>query len=197
MSLNRARAAIRNVVGLFVLLTTPVLCMRAQNVDEACGTKAEQQKKEVQLRATVAEMLRVIKSRDSSAFLKYVDKEGVSIWGGILTPSEIKREFRHKQGIYCLLLSTGCIASASFPNGTYINVDKWQISYAEWLQQNSPTKTEIEMFYGDKDTPCVANVSIRRIKESHPAQETFELGYNYRSGRWLFRGTPAYPEGIA
>jgi hypothetical protein len=197
MRWNGSRASIRNLIGFLVLLTASNLCLSAQNEDRACGTKAEQQQKEVQLRLTMAKMLRIIRAKDASAFLGFVDKGGFAVWGGILSPSDIKREFLNKQGLYCLLISTECIASTRFPNGAYINLDKWQISYREWLEQNSSTKIEIEMFFGGEDAHCTANLSIRRIKKLRPAEETFELGFNYRSGKWVLRSTPAYPEGTA
>ena len=191
------RGLFRSIVGLLVLLVAPASCLNGLTSDESCGTKVEQQKREAQLRTTVTEMLKVIRSKNSTAFLRYVDKDGVWLWGGNLAPSEIKREFRYKQGLYCLLFSTGCIATTKFPNEAHIDLDRWKISYADWLKQNSPTKTEIDMFYGGEDMPCVANVSIRRINKPRPAQETFELGFRYRNGAWLLRATPAYPEGIA
>jgi hypothetical protein len=194
---RRPTTSFRDLIGTVVLLLVSISPLRAVNPDEACGSGPQRQRKEAELRATVTQILRIIKSKDGSAFLRYVDKDGLGVWGGTLAPSEIKREFHHKQGLYCLLFSTECVASTKFPNGAYINIEKWKISYAEWLEENSPTKIEFEMFYGGEDSPCTANVAIRRIKTIRPAEETFELGFNYRNGKWLLRSTPAWPEGIA
>jgi hypothetical protein len=194
---HKPTTAIRDLIGTVVLLLVSISPLHAVNPDQACGAGSQRQRKEAGLRATATEILRIIKSKDGSAFLRYVDKDGMAVWGGILPPREIKREFRQKEGLYCLIFSTECVASTKFPGGAYINTEKWKISYAEWLVENSPTKIEFEMFYGGEDSPCTANVAIQRIKKPHPAEDTFELGFNYRNGKWLLRSTPAWPEGIA
>ena len=111
---------------------------------------------------------------------------------------EIRHEFRQKDGLYCLLFSTPCIASAKFPGSEYINKEKWKISYSEWLARNPSPKIEIEMFYGGEEERCHANVAIRARQKSPLMEETFELGFRLRRDeKWMLEATPAWPEGIA
>jgi hypothetical protein len=190
-------ASVRRTVVAFALLCGSVSAWCAQPDADQCGTPGQRKVKEVALRSTVTEVLQAIRSKNAPAFLMHTDDRGVWFWGGLLSVNEIKREFREKEGLYCLLFSSPCLASTKFPSDVDADLSTWKMSYREWLERNSPTTVEIDMGYGGEEEPCSANVSVRAGQKSRSMPETFELGFDYRGDRWLFRCTPAYPKGIA
>lgn len=187
---------VSNFAIIAILLSSSIEPLHSQE-NAGCGDKLEQNRRETQLRATTTELTDVIAKENGPGLLKFVGKPGFYVWGGLLSPRDIRDEISRKDGIYCLFFSTACLASAKFPNGAYVNSAKWAISYSDWLKKYSPTKTEIEMFYGGADDPCTANVAVRSLSNTKPDQLTFEIGFDYRDGSWQLRSTPAWPEGIA
>jgi hypothetical protein len=178
----------------FAFLSPLALVTSAKSETDPCGNGAQRDQKEVELRATVADTLKEIQSGDASSFLSRVDDRGIWVSGDLITVAELKRQFRNKEELYCLLFSSSCLSSAKLPGDLQA---QWKLSYAEWLTKNGSPKVEIDMGYGGDEEPCTANVSIRASDKPQSMPETFELGFDFRGGRWLFRRTPAYPPGIA
>jgi hypothetical protein len=176
------------------LLYALALVISAKAETDPCGNRSQRDQKEAELRATVADTLKEIRSGDASSFLNRVDDRGIWVSGDLITVTELKRQFRKKEELYCLLFLSSCLSSTKLPGDLQT---QWKLSYAEWLTKNVSPKVEIDMGYGGNEEPCAANVSIRAKEKPQSMPETFELGFDYRGGRWLFRRTPAYPTGIA
>jgi hypothetical protein len=195
---NCSIKSIRNIVGIWIMVTGSISTMCAQAADvTVCGTEAQEKQKEISLRATAMEVLRTIRLKDSEAFAGHIYKDGMGIGGDVaFTPlSEIKAQFRRRQGIYCLLFSTPCLASAKFPNDPADGVDlsKWKISYSEWLILNHPSKVEIEMIDTGGVEICGGDVYVRGRRKLKSAPDSLELGFTYMNGKWAVSHIPVFP----
>ncbi len=190
------RRLARNILGFFVFTTVLTPLIHAQDSEvTTCGTAAQEKQKKISLRAAATQVLTAIRLKSTGAFLDHVAGFGMGIGGDVApTPlDEIKRQIRQRRGIYCLLFSSSCLASAKLPADPDVDWSKWKISYSEWLQLNRPPKIEIEMIDTGGVDYCGGDVTVRGSQRLESAPDTLGLGFVFEKGKWVLTHTPNFP----
>lgn len=163
----------------------------AKNV---CGTPTQERQKEKAFPVTALEVLRAIKYGDSAAFLNHVSKYGIGFGVDVeQTPLiTIKRDFRAKAGVYCLLFSTNCLPSIE--NEYWMKHDEvlsgWKISYYDWLQSNDLSNVDFEIIDDGGVDVCGADIIVHSKAIIASAPQTLELVFVFEGGKWMLDGTP-------
>ena len=186
----RFRIIRTNVVVVAVLM---VLVSAVANAAD-CGKGNLRKSREVSLRRTGISVANAIEQRNSAAFLRYVSPLGVGfgVDGVWLYIDDIQRQIKRKEGVYCLLFSTSCIATSDPKNGFKSNeeLSKWRISYAEWLGINRPYSTEVELEDDDGSGVCGGAFTVYGRAKVKDTPDSLKLEFIFENGRWMFANTP-------
>jgi hypothetical protein len=180
------------VVGVvLVVLLAPVVTFAVD-----CGRGNLRESRKVSLHRTGISVVMAIEHRDIAGFMRYVRHQGVGfgVDQGPLSVEEIGRQLKMKEGIYCLLFSTPCIATSDPTKGFRVDeeLSKWKISYAEWLALNKPYMTEIELEDDDPSEVCGGVFTVHGRANIKTAPKDFELVFIFENGRWMLTNTPNY-----
>jgi hypothetical protein len=148
------------------------------------------------LQRTGIAVANAIQKRDNAAFLRFVSHWGVGF--GMdkvpLSYHDIQLQIKKKEGVYCLLFSTSCIATSDPANGFRGDeeLSEWRVSYAEWLGVNQPFSTEAELKDDDGSGVCGGFFRINARVEMKGAPNFIEFTFAFENGRWIFTNTPDY-----
>jgi len=178
------------VAGLFMLLA-PVTTFATD-----CGRGSLRESRKVSLHRAGISVVMAIEHRNIAGFMRYVRPPGVGfgVDQGPLSVEEIGRQLKLKEGIYCLLFSTPCIATSDPTKGFRVDeeLSKWKISYAEWLELNKPYMTEIELEDDDPSNVCGGVFTVHGRADIKTAPKDLELVFIFENGRWMLTNTPDY-----
>lgn len=185
--------AVRFVVASawLLMLLTPAVTFATD-----CGRGSLRESKKVSLHRAGMSVVMAIEHRNIASFMRYVRPPGVGfgVDHGPLSVEEIDRQLKMKEGIYCLMFSTPCIATSDSTKGFRVDVElsKWKISYAEWLALNKPYMTEIELEDDDPSEVCGGVFIVHGRADIKTAPKDLELVFIFENGRWMLTNTPDY-----
>ena len=157
---------------------------------QSCGTGTARQARTASLRRAGVAILNAIKKKDTEGFLSYVESGGI-IFGPDKLPisrRELRRQFAHKEGAYCLFFSTECIPNMGRFKGLepYPELSEWKISYLDWLDANKTYSIFVDLADDAGIRGCNGNFYAESQREMANAPKDIELDFYYKEGRWRF-----------
>jgi hypothetical protein len=181
----------QRICTYLALLTICVSSIAAEN--GPCGGEKNQEYLSKALLQKGMLVLKAIEQRNEAVFIRHVSRRGMGF--GVDVPftsvDKIRAQLRQKQGVYCLLFSTPCIAMTNFTKDTRADsvLSEWKISYAEWLSLNTPYSAEVELG-DDASEMCGGVVTVRGRAKLKSAPSVLELLFSYENGIWVLVNTP-------
>lgn len=184
-------------VSCFSIVSGTMLLLLAGSVchPQACGNRNARELRQASLRRAGVAVLNAIAQKNVEEFLNYVGSDGIAF--GIDKPQvskeELRIQFEHKQGAYCLFFSTECITAMSHFKGLEPDefLSKWKISYLEWLNLNRSHSLDVELEDDDGLSGCRGYFSAEAGRELESAPSSIELDFAFHKGRWLLVDTVA------
>lgn len=184
----------RNIIRVAVAFTLLALGIPASSSEvNPCGDSKQQDSMKTLLIHTARSVLNAIKNRDGSSLIGYLSPRGAGfgVDQPMITVDDIKRQLNSKRGVYCLLFSTACIArndsEVRFQSDSVLS--QWKISYAEWLNLNSPYPIEGELL-DDVGNLCGGLIAVRGRHKTAMAPNVLELEFIFENGAWRLANTP-------
>jgi hypothetical protein len=158
-----------------------------------CGSGKLRQARTASLRQSGIAVLNAIAQKNTEGLAGYVGRNGLAF--GVdkyrLSRDELRTQFTHREGAYCLFFSTACIPEMGRFKGLESDeiLSKWKISYIEWLQLNRAYTTYAELTDDGGATGCSGNFTANAGREMKNAPSEIELDFYFEDGKWWFVDT--------
>jgi hypothetical protein len=170
---------------MFLLLVIVSSVCRSQD----CGSGNVRQARLASLRRSGIAVLKAIEQKDSETLLRYISPGGIG-FGPDKPPimrKDLRRQFAHREGAYCLFFSTGCIANMGGFKGLEPDpiLSRWKISYFEWLGLNKTYTIRaglLDNVVGIEG--CAGEFHAQVQTEMKNAPNDIELDFTSYKGRW-------------
>ena len=179
----------RTVKGLAILLLIASSVAHAQR----CGVGAARQVKAASLRRAGMAVLSTIRQKHPEMLLRHVESSGV-VFGPDKTPlarAELRIQFAHKEGAYCLFFSTQCIPDMGRFKGLepYPALSEWKISYVDWLEANKTYSVSADLTDDAGINWCNGEFYSGTREQMKNAPNDIELDFTLYRGRWWLVAT--------
>ncbi len=155
---------------------------------QSCGVGTAREARNVSLRRAGTAVLSAIEQKDTEGLLRYVDSSGMA-FGPDKTPlshEDLRHQFAHREGAYCLFFSTECIPNMDRFKGLepYPALSKWKISYFDWLSANKTYTIFADLSDDAGVGGCAGAFYAETQQEMKNAPNDIELDFTFYKGRW-------------
>jgi hypothetical protein len=190
------RRVVGNGLKLIRVFRTPVFLLLVVSSiahPQDCGSGKLRQVRTASLRQSGIAVLNTIAQKNTEGLAGYVGRNGLAFgvdkhW---FSREELRTQFTHREGAYCLFFSTACIPEMGRFKGLESDeiLSKWKISYIEWLKLNRTYTTYAELTDDGGATGCSGYFTADAKREMKNAPNEIELDFYFENGRWWFVDT--------
>jgi hypothetical protein len=154
-----------------------------------CGSGKLRQARTASLRQSGIAVLSTITQKNTEGLLGYVGRYGIGFGPDKprLSLENLRNQFTHEKGAYCLFFLTACIPDMGRFKGLEPDpmLSRWKISYFEWLGLNktytvrASVLDDIEGING-----CAGEFHAQARRAMKTAPDNIELDFSFEMGKW-------------